>query len=36
MKDHVTSAACSGVIDLRDLAIVLAHLALLPHRALYG
>jgi hypothetical protein len=29
----VTCPACGGVIDLRDLAIVPAHLAPLPHPA---
>jgi hypothetical protein len=27
----MTCPACGGVIDLRDLAIVMAHLAPLPH-----
>ena len=29
----MTCPGCGGVIDLRDLAIVLAHLAPLPHPA---
>ena len=31
--DFMTCPACGGVIDLRDLAVVQAHLAPLPHPA---
>jgi hypothetical protein len=32
-EDFMTCPGCGGVIDLRDLAMVLAHLAPLPHPA---
>jgi hypothetical protein len=35
-QDFMTCPACGGVIDLRDLTAVLAHLAPLPHPAQDG
>jgi len=35
-EDFMTCPACGGVIDLRDLAIVMGHLAPLPHSAKDG